>query len=153
MSDDTGGLDRVAANELLFVRLAKRTMTRRDSTDVPFADFACECGTDACDLRIPMTAAQYEPIRSSAARFAIAPRDEHVSADTESVVEWQQFYWIVERRLNAELVEFFRTGRQHVGAHLSLVPPPEPLPDDVGAARTPRRLAVLPSIREADESQ
>ena len=50
---DTGGLDRVAANELLFVRLTKRTITLRDSTDVPFADFACECGNEACDLQIP----------------------------------------------------------------------------------------------------
>lgn len=125
MSDDTGGLDRVAANELLFVRLAKRTLTQRDSAEVPFADFACECWNGACDYRVPLTAAQYEPIRSSAAQFVVAPRDEHVNEETEDVVEWQQFYWVVERSLNAELIEFFSSGRQLAATRLSLVPTPD----------------------------
>ena len=103
-------------------------------------------------LRPPdtLTAAQYEPIRSSASRFVIAPRDEHVSTATESVVEWQQFYWVIERKLNAELVEFFSSGRPPIGAHLSLVPSLAAVDDDVARAATPR-LAVVPAMREADD--
>ena len=116
------------ANELLFVRLAKRTLAVRDGVDLPFADFACECTTDGCELRVEMTGAEYEPIRASASRFVVAPRDEHVDFETESVVEWHQFYWVVERRLNAELADFFGSNRRHAGSvpHLSLVPALEP---------------------------
>ena len=129
VTEDAAGLDRVAANELLFVRLAKRTLAVRDGVDMPFADFACECTTDGCDLRVEMTGAEYEPIRSSASRFVVAPRDEHVDLETESVVEWHQFYWVIERRLNAELADFFGSNRQRAGSgsHLSLVPAPEPV--------------------------
>ena len=129
MNDDPGGLDRVAANELLFVRLVKRTLAARYGGDVPFADFACECTNDACDLRVEMTVDRYEPVRASGSRFVVAPRDEHVDLETENVVEWHQFYWVVERRLNAELIDFFSSSRQRVGSHLSLVPP-EPIEED-----------------------
>jgi hypothetical protein len=120
VNDDPGGLDRVAANELLFLRLAKRTLAARYGGDVPFADFACECTNDACDLRVEMTVDHYDPIRASGSRFVVAPRDEHVDLATETIVEWHQFYWVVERRLNAELLDFFSSGR-HRASHLSLV--------------------------------
>jgi hypothetical protein len=121
VNDDPGGLDRVAANELLFVRLLKRTLAARYAGDVPFADFACECTNDACDLRVEMTVDRYEPIRASGSRFVVAPREEHVDLETETIVEWHQFYWVVERRLNAELIDFFSSSRQRTGSRLSLV--------------------------------
>ena len=126
MSHEAGGLDRVAANELLFVRVAKRTLAVRDGVELPFGDFACECANVSCDYRMPLTATEYEPISSSSSLFIIAPRDEHVDTTSEEVVEWRQFYWVIERRLNAELIDFFASSRQGSGAHLSLVPSSPP---------------------------
>ena len=147
VSHEAGGLDRVAANELLFVRVAKRTLAVRDGVEVPFADFACECANVSCDYRMPLTAAEYEPISSSSSLFVVAPRDEHVDATTDEVVEWQQFYWVIERRLNAELIDFFSSGRQGSGSHLSLVPSPQPVGEDEQQPAAAPRL-VLASTQD-----
>lgn len=138
------GLDRVAANELLFLRLARRAaVSRRGPGAVSFADFSCECANETCDYRVEMTPAQYESIRSSATRFVVAPRDAHVDAETERVVEWQPFYWVVEREPTAELIDFFSRSRQ-VGAapHLSIVPYS---PDAVREIDSAQRLALVPA--------
>ena len=140
MNHEAGGLDRVAANELLFVRVAKRTLAVRDGVEVPFGDFACECGNVSCDYRMPLTAEEYEPISSSSSLFVVAPRDEHVNTTTDEIVEWRQFYWVIERKLNAELVDFFASSRQSSGAHLSLVPSPPP------AEAEQRVLAMVPTL-------
>ena len=149
MNDDPGGLDRVAANELLFVRLVRRTVGERYGGDVPFADFACECTNDECELRVEMTVANYEPIRASGSRFVVAPRDEHVDAEMENVVEWHQFYWVVERRLNADLLDFFSSGRRRAGiSHLSLVAPGAADEDEAHSRPT---LVAVPALQdEAD---
>ena len=152
MNHEAGGLDRVAANELLFVRVAKRTLAVRDGVEVPFGDFACECANVFCDYRMPLTAAEYEPISSSNSLFVVAPRDEHVDTASEEIVEWRQFYWVIERRLNAELIDFFASGRQSPGSHLSLVPSPPPAEVGVREVAMMSTLAAVGSVRlETDE--
>jgi len=140
VNHEAGGLDRVAANELLFVRVAKRTLSVRDGVEVPFGDFACECANVSCDYRMPLTAAEYEPISSSSSLFVVAPRDEHVDTTSEEIVEWRQFYWVIERRLNAELIDFFASSRQSLGAHLSLVP------SSLAAEVEERELVPVPAL-------
>jgi hypothetical protein len=100
-SDDLGGLDRVTANERLFL-----AGTRRRSAAAPMV-LQCECTHLMCDQRIDLTPAQYEPVRSSAARYAVYAHAEHVNRDVDRVVERQASHWVVERRSSVEELDFY----------------------------------------------
>ncbi len=99
MSDDVGGLDRVAANERRFIGFVK---SHRLEWPV---ELECECTGAVCDRRIQLTAAAYRPLHSSAAWFAIYPSDLHVDRQLDRVIDRQPRYWVVERRASAEALE------------------------------------------------
>src|ERR1041385_7147949 len=111
-SDDVGGLDRVAANERHFL-----ADTRRRPRDRPIV-LECECTHAVCDQRIELTPEQYEPIRSSAARYAVYPHDAHVKGGVDEVVARHMSYWVVERRASVEVLDFY-------GAKLTATPLPD----------------------------
>jgi len=101
MSDDVGGLERVAANERHFLDFAKSH--RADSPIV----LECECTSALCDERIELTADQYQPLRSSAAQYAVCPHAAHVDAKSDRVIDRYPHYWVVERRPSLELLDFY----------------------------------------------
>lgn len=101
-SDDVGGLDRVAANERhVLADIGRRAV---DALIV----LECECTHTVCDQRIELTREQYEPIRSSAARYAVYPHDAHVEPRVDEVVDRHVSYWVVERQASAEVLDFYR---------------------------------------------
>src|SRR5262249_27740589 len=112
MGDDVGGLDRVAANERHFLA---ETGTR--AIDTPIV-LECECTHAVCDQRIDLTPEQYQPIRSSAARYAVYPHDAHVEPEVDKVVERHISYWVVERRASVEVLDFY-------GAKPAVTPHPD----------------------------
>jgi hypothetical protein len=94
--DDLGGLDRVTANERHFL---SDTRNRLASSPI---QLQCECTHTVCDQRIELSIDQYEPLRTSASRYAIYPHEAHVDPGVDQVVERQKSHWVVERQPNLE---------------------------------------------------
>ena len=63
-------------------------------------DFRCECGRPECESAVPMTADEYEHVRSDNDRFAVVPG--HEKDEIERVVERTDRYLIVDKRPEAE---------------------------------------------------
>jgi hypothetical protein len=99
--EDVGGLDRVAANEQSYIELSESR-----SPGSPF-EVECECTNDSCERRIKLRMSEYQPLRSSAACYAICPDDAHVDPAHDLVVERHVRYWVVERRPSLEVLEFY----------------------------------------------
>jgi hypothetical protein len=110
MRDNLGGLDRVAANERRFLDLVK---SRRADWAT---EFECECTGAVCDALVRLTAADYQPLRSSASWYAISPDDDHVDVKLDRVTERHAGYWVVERRPSLEVLDVVgsRTGTASV---------------------------------------
>lgn len=104
MDGDLGGLDRVAANERRFFR---RTGPQAAGSVIVLE---CECARATCDRRIELTRAEYQPIRSSAARYAIYPDEAHVDPRLDRLVDRRPTFWIVERESTIEVLEFFSSA-------------------------------------------
>jgi hypothetical protein len=62
----------------------------------------CECGRLDCRERVPMTAAEYDMVRSRSTTFLVAPG--HAITDVESVVETTERFEIVEKHGEAARV-------------------------------------------------
>jgi len=107
-SDDLGGLDRVTANERHFV-----AATPRRAWDTPVV-LECECTRALCEQRIELTREEYEPVRSSEARYAIHPHDSHVDPAVDEVVSRHVSYWVVQRQSNVEVLDFYGAAPQTV---------------------------------------
>lgn len=56
--------------------------------------FRCECGDRDCEHAIELTRTEYESVRASATRFALAPNHEHPG---DRVVAEHERYTIVEK--------------------------------------------------------
>lgn len=56
--------------------------------------FRCECGDGSCERAIVLTRAEYESVRTSAVRFALAPNHEHPG---DRVVAEHDRYTVVEK--------------------------------------------------------
>lgn len=56
--------------------------------------FRCECGDGSCEHTIELTRAEYESVRASAIRFALAPNHESPS---DRVVAEHERYTVVEK--------------------------------------------------------
>ena len=67
----------------------------------------CECTHRMCDERIALTPEQYEPVRSSGARYAISPHGAHVDPSVDKIVERGPSHWVVERESTLEMLDFF----------------------------------------------
>jgi hypothetical protein len=111
--DDLGGLDRVAANERHFISGARGRAARAAVV------LRCECTHLLCDQRIELTPEQYEPVRSSAARYAVYPHDAHVDSRVDRVVERQTSHWVVERQSSVEVLDFFGPGSETLTSELT----------------------------------
>jgi len=122
MSNDLGGLDRVAANERRFLAFA------RSHPAGALIVLECECTQVTCDQRIELTASEYQPIRSSAARYAICPHGTHVD-DADRLIEQRSSHWVVEREATVEVLEFFGSAAADVTfevappSHRTYLPP------------------------------
>jgi hypothetical protein len=99
MTTDT--LDgRMATNQSRFREINERIEPSNAAhawIDPPFADWVCECARTDCMTAVQLSVAEYETIRSDAAKFLVAPSDEHVFPEVEQVVERTDRYWIVEK--------------------------------------------------------
>jgi hypothetical protein len=130
-SEHAGGLDRVAANERDFLGGTRRRLASA------LIELRCECTHRLCGERIELTPEQYEPVRSSAARYAIYPHETHVDPGVDQVVEQQQSHWIVERQSSVEVLDFFATTTGTLNSELTsrvkefhvTTPDPENEPD------------------------
>jgi hypothetical protein len=68
--------------------------------------FRCECGDAACTHVIELTRAEYEWVRASAIRFAIAPNHEHPS---DRVIAEVRRYTVVEKLVGRPSRRAFRS--------------------------------------------
>lgn len=65
--------ERVARNEALFREANDGIKARHDAitSDLPLIPFLCECGDEHCTEIVPLTAGEYEGVRSHPATFAV----------------------------------------------------------------------------------
>lgn len=68
--------------------------------DDELLDFRCECGRPDCESSVPLTASEYEHVRSDNDRFAVIPG--HEDGAIERVVERNDRYVVVDKRAGAE---------------------------------------------------
>lgn len=92
--------ERVARNQSLFREqnewIAPSNSMHRAVSPL-YADWICECATEACSVLVQLTVAEYETVRSDPTHFLVAPNEAHVAAGVESVVRRNERYWIVEK--------------------------------------------------------
>ena len=97
MSAPTGRERRLALNEAVF-RLANeaRDAVRPDRLPGERRAYYCECSRRDCMVRLELTLGEYELVRASSRRFAVAPG--HDVPDVETVVETHgDRYAVVEK--------------------------------------------------------
>jgi hypothetical protein len=89
----------VGTIQCLFRDVNERINATRQSRGVwmPITEWVCECAHESCSERIVMTPEEYEELRSSPTRFAVAPDEVHVFPEAERIVEKREAYWIVEK--------------------------------------------------------
>jgi hypothetical protein len=101
-SEDRGSIfreQRAAKNQSLF-RLVNE---RIEPLNLPLTPinrinpFVCECAEETCTESIGMSVDEYEAVRAEGNRFAVAPADEHVWPDVETITEKFDRYWVVEK--------------------------------------------------------
>jgi hypothetical protein len=92
-------LARAAENEALLRSVNERVeaLNRMFDLVTPYGSWICECARLDCVQRVDMTLAEYEALRQHPTRFVVAPGDEHLWPDVETVVERTPRYWIVEK--------------------------------------------------------
>ena len=90
---------RAAKNQSLFRVINERILDLNDAFSgvTESGEWVCECANEACIERVQMSAPEYEAIRAEARRFFVAPSDDHVWPDVETIVDRQARYWIVEK--------------------------------------------------------
>lgn len=91
--------ERMAANEVLFRSVNAQLVALNEAFESldPVSVFVCECGRISCTEAIEMTLAEYRVIRRDPRRFFVLPSEEHVTPETERVVERAAKYFVVEK--------------------------------------------------------
>ena len=89
---------RAASNQTLFRTIDEqlRGLGGTHETVRTAREAVCECANDACFEGIGLTPGEYETLRETGMRFAVAPQESHVFRDVERVAEQHKFYWVVE---------------------------------------------------------
>ena len=89
----------MAQNQSLFREVNERIKPLNDAFSFinRLNDFICECPVETCTAPIPMSVEDYEAVRATPDRFAVAPSDEHVGQAVERIVEKHDRYWVVEK--------------------------------------------------------
>ena len=65
--------------------------------------YLCECGSETCFERVPLTRAEYEAVRADPARFMVAPGHHDATAGEVVVAEGQR-YTVVEKLNDARAI-------------------------------------------------
>ena len=101
----------MARNETLFREVNERIEEHavRDGADPHEYEFFCECSNIDCVLRLPMTLAAYEEIRSDPTQFVVAPG--HELPEIEEVVRTTLAYQVVQKHGAAALLAEARDPR------------------------------------------
>jgi hypothetical protein len=88
---------RLAKNEMLFREINEQIKhsAEQHGNDAHTYEFLCECSNMDCTLRLHMTVAAYERLRSDPTQFAVAPG--HELPEIERVVEDCGGYSIVQK--------------------------------------------------------
>jgi hypothetical protein len=92
---------RLAENETVF--RAGNEAINANLKDGHELTYLCECGSDTCFERVPLTRAEYEAVRANPARFMVVP-GHHDAAAGEVVVSQSDRYAVVEKRLEARAI-------------------------------------------------
>jgi hypothetical protein len=94
-----GRASRAARNQSFFRQINERVneLNEAFSLVLPLGEWVCECADQSCIAHIEVSAQDYETVRQNAARFVVAPGDEHVWPDVENVAERNERYWVVEK--------------------------------------------------------
>src|SRR5690349_20321599 len=89
--------ERLARNEDFFRSLNERIreVAGRHGSDDHVYEFICECADSTCTVRVELTSAEYERIRTDGRRFVIAPG--HVLSRIETVVDEGDDHVVVEK--------------------------------------------------------
>lgn len=98
--------ERLVKNEVLFRSVNERIEDAAESFDLDahVFGFICECSNVDCNLRLSLTIAQYEEVRSDPAQFLVAPS--HELPEIEQVVLVARDYQIVRKEgVAADLAE------------------------------------------------
>lgn len=92
---------RLAQNEVTFREVNERIQENADSRgrDEHVYEYLCECSNSDCTLRLELTAAAYEGVRSNSTHFVVAPG--HELPDIEAVVERLDGYQVVAKQGDA----------------------------------------------------
>jgi hypothetical protein len=92
--------ERLASNQTLFRHINEemlalnKAFAARDNGD---AGFVCECSRLDCVEHIEITLANYVDVRSNARWFLVAPSEDHVFPQVETVIARTDHYFIVEK--------------------------------------------------------
>jgi len=91
--------ERAAQNQSFFRRLNDKIQRLPESATVitPAGEWLCECADLDCRESILLTIGEYETVRQTPTRFAVAPSYLHVVPEVERVVAKTDRYWIVEK--------------------------------------------------------
>lgn len=92
---------RLAENESVF--RAGNEAINANLGDAGELTYLCECGSDTCFERVPLTRAEYEAVRANPAYFMIAP-GHHDTTAGEVVVAASRRYAVVEKRNDARVI-------------------------------------------------
>ena len=89
---------RAAKTQSLFRLVNERIEPLNETFNIikPIGDYVCECVDEACTEPIGMSVDEYEVIRAKGNRFAVAPGDDHVWRDAQTITEKRDRYWVVE---------------------------------------------------------
>jgi len=90
---------RAAENQSLFREINERVKELNTGFGdvLPMGEWICECSNDTCVERVQLLMTEYEVVRGDGSRFLVAPNDEHVWHDVETLVERNERYWVVEK--------------------------------------------------------
>lgn len=89
---------RAARNESAFRSVNEELQGVAVAEELEPATFVCECANLGCAELLTMPTSEYERVRRSPRLFIVAPSEEHVGTDVESVRERHESYWVVEKR-------------------------------------------------------
>jgi hypothetical protein len=87
--------ERLARNEALFREINERISEMGERFSTEALDIVCECANDECAKALALSHADYERLRSSGKRFAVAPG--HENLEVERVLERHAGYLVVEK--------------------------------------------------------
>jgi hypothetical protein len=87
--------ERIGLNEAVFREVNERIEGVAETFELKTQslDLICECGDGTCQVRLSMTRAEYEELRSDPHQFAVHPG--HEFPDVESVVAKRKGYDVV----------------------------------------------------------